>query len=183
MESKEVGVDVLQVENSKGQKNNQQKLVDDSTVQEGVTVHQAHANINTFAANAGSMDIVKKAALSKMDTVYGMQLKYLRYKLWDSEEKNDRSIPFTPLDLADWTKITKPLPTVPLSEFNNAEAVKMVKDNSKSSCQSTSISLRNCWHHIPITLSLTQFTKVYMKGSGHGLTPSTECTPVLLMSH
>jgi len=60
--------------------------------------------------------------------LYGMHPKYLRYNLWDDEEK-DVPISKIPLDLADWTEIAKLLPTVPHSEFGNVEAMKTIKDN------------------------------------------------------
>jgi len=42
-------------------------------------VHWAHANIDIFAADAGSMGIAKRAVLSKIDMLYKMHPKYLRY--------------------------------------------------------------------------------------------------------
>ena len=89
---------------------------------------QAHVSTDTSVANVDNMDITKKTALSRIDMVYGMHSKYLRYNLWDDEEKGVL-VPKIPLDLADWTKITKPLPAVPRSEFRNVEAMKTIKDN------------------------------------------------------
>ena len=121
--------DISHMENNEAQKSAQQKLVDNSTVQEDVTAHWAHADINMFAANAGSTGIAKRAALSKIDMLYGMRPKYLRYNLWDAEEQSSGLVLEVPLDLADSTEIEKPLPMVPPSEFNNVEAVKTIGDN------------------------------------------------------
>jgi hypothetical protein len=132
MESKGVEADVLPLENREAQRNARRKFVDDSTVWEDVAAHQSRADIATFAANADNTDTVKRAALSKIDSVYGMRPKYLRYNLWDNEEGshgNDKPVPKTPLDLANWTEIAKPLPTIPPFELENAEAVNTIKDN------------------------------------------------------
>jgi len=91
-------------------------------------VPQAHVVTGTSVENVGNKDITKKTALSRIDMLYGMHPKYLRYNLWDNEE---RDVPTSkiPPDLADWTETVKPLPTVPRSEFGNIEAMRTVKDN------------------------------------------------------
>ena len=89
---------------------------------------QAHVVTGTSVEDVGNKDITKKTALSRIDMLYGMHPKYLRYNLWDNEE---RDVPTSkiPSDLADWTETTKPLPTVPRSEFGNIEAMRTIKDN------------------------------------------------------
>lgn len=99
MVSKELEVGALQVVINEGQKSNQQTPAGGSTVQEDVATHQPPAAINTFATSASSTAMGKKVALSKTDTVYRMHPKYLRYNLWDSEEKHNTPTPFIPLDL------------------------------------------------------------------------------------
>jgi len=77
--SKEAVGDNPHLENCKVQKNAWQRSVDDSTAWEVVTVPQAHVGTNTSVENVDNMDITKRTALSRIDMLYRMHSKYLRY--------------------------------------------------------------------------------------------------------
>jgi hypothetical protein len=71
----------------------------------------------------------KRVALSKIDAIYGMRPKYLRYNLWSSEERGTVPDSIPPFCLADWTESAKPLPMIPHKELANIEALKTIEDN------------------------------------------------------
>jgi hypothetical protein len=88
-----------------------------STVLADAAVQWMHVGTVTSASNADSKDIAKIAALSRIDTIYGMCSKYLRYNLWSNKEEETNNITTTPYCLADWTEHAKPPPQYPKTGY------------------------------------------------------------------
>jgi hypothetical protein len=128
MESKEYPADVSQLV-TRNRESDHLKPAAASTVSEGVTALQAHVGTDTSASNASNRDMAKIAALSRIDTIYGMRPKYLRYNLWSNKEEGADRTSTTPFCLVDWTEHAKPLPSVPENEFSNVEAIRTIHNN------------------------------------------------------
>ena len=88
MGSKELRVENWEQETSE-QKINHQKSVNASTVQEDAITQQIHAATSMHASSANSLDMDKRAALSRSEVVYGMHPKFPRYNLWDHKHLDD----------------------------------------------------------------------------------------------
>ena len=89
-------------------------------------------------------------------------------------------VPGVPLDLADWTKIAKPLPMVPPSEFDNIEAVKTIGDNPDLFKIITPVNVDRFGKLLELHPN-HPFVKLVCKGLCEGFWPwaNTQYTPAL----
>lgn len=105
------------------------RLAGDLTASEHAMVQPVLADTDTFASSANSQNMARIAALSRIDMIYGMHLKYLWYNLWSSEEEANFGNALLPPCLVDWTKYANPLPAVLEKELANAKAMKTIREN------------------------------------------------------
>ena len=130
MESKEVPMAVLQLETQSSRTSLLRSAIN-TTAPQDVIVLPAPVDTTIFASNIINLDTAKKTAVSKLDALYGMTLKYLHYNVLsegDAGGDSDEKGVVLKTCLADWTEYAMPLPGVPASEFKNIDAMKTIKE-------------------------------------------------------
>jgi hypothetical protein len=96
-----------------------------STVPEDVGAQTVVADTNIAASSVGRLDMERKAALSRLDVIYGMQPTYLRHNFWEEGKNNKTNLHC----VADWMEHAKPLQDVPMGEFTNTVAMRMIEEH------------------------------------------------------
>jgi hypothetical protein len=104
-----------------------QKSVANTIVPADAGAQRTLADTVTPACSASNQDIAKRAVVSRLEALYGMRPKYLRYNVWGGEETDEGKGNNELSCLADWTEHAQPLPGVPDFERENREAMKTIE--------------------------------------------------------